>query len=575
MVVMKRALAIGLTAMILAPATAHAWTKTYVVDWFEPAYYFGGAKGGGSEAPGADCPNGLSNMDWKTAIITPYRTAAQAEAINNPELWRGFFLSHIGFRGKNRENIYENPTSVPDPGLTVVGGKIAEGFDLDDNPDTGFTSPDGQRGIDNVLYKIHGCLSYYRGAARDAAATKTSNESMRDGKYSVVVVFEGQGDPMNDDDVTVGVYGSKDKIVKDANGGVALDYTFFIDPDPNVSSVFKGKITNGVFETKAPVTFVSYDTQLFYVSPLKLEKARARFVFQKNGTVDGLVGGYRDFFEQYRLLAGNGETWRGAIRENLGRFSMAGVYYAMRREADGLPDPVTGRNRGISSVYTYRLTPAFVVAPNLKIAISTLEASRPPAPNNPLRLNDNTEEGRLATASFEPIAAVAQAGRVVRRVTYRDPFAQPFMPNIILEKKGDDYTFTVTAMSGKIRHEGKISEAEWNSVVVLDPALKPRKAAVTKARTEICHSKQMVIEATDKGKTLRREASVCGGDADNAAVLYSYRVAEIAVRHIGACAGFIESGREFSWSLGECFRPLNGPPGPLSGGSYGPALGAN
>jgi len=570
----RQALAIGLAAALLAPVSAHAWVKTYVVEWFEQAVYYGGPKDGGGETPGADCPTGINGMDWKKAIITPYRTPAQAEAINDPELWRGFFLSHIGFRGAHRENIYENPTSVPDPGLIQVSGNISEGFDLDDNPNTGFDGPNGEKGIDNLFYKVHGCILYYRSPPRNAAGAKSVNAVMHDGRFSIVFVFSGDKDPMNDDQVSVGVYSSKDKSVKDANGNIALDYTYRIDPDPNFGSVFRGKITNGVFESVGPMTFTSYDVQLFSTTPLILEKAKARFRFLEDGTVEGLVGGYRDFYSQFRLLAGNGGTTSGAIRENLGRFNMSGVYYALRREADGLPDPVTGVNRGMSGAYSYRLVPAIVLTPDYKMAVAALDLSRL-ATNNNLLLNESTEDERLAVASFEPITKVVADRRNVRRVTYRDPFAQPHMPNIVLEKTATgEYTYKVTTLRGTVKHEGKITAEEWNSVVSLDRALRSRPRVV-KAKAEICYSKTMVIEATADGKAVRREASVCGGPEDTAAVLYAYKVAEVAVNHIGACRGFIESGREASWSLGECLRPRVGPPGPLSGGNYRPALGAN
>ena len=61
--------------------------------------------------------------------------------------------NQMAFRGKDRANVYVNPTSTPDPGLVGVSGTIAEGLNLDDDENTGFTRPTGEKGIDNNFYK--------------------------------------------------------------------------------------------------------------------------------------------------------------------------------------------------------------------------------------------------------------------------------------------------------------------------------------------------------------------------------------------------------------------------------------
>ena len=46
------ALALGVTGTAAAD-----WTKTYVVEWYEPAHYYGAKEG--VVDPGTDCPRGL------------------------------------------------------------------------------------------------------------------------------------------------------------------------------------------------------------------------------------------------------------------------------------------------------------------------------------------------------------------------------------------------------------------------------------------------------------------------------------------------------------------------------------
>ena len=50
------------------PAPTAKWTKTYVVEWNEPAMYYG-AKTGVTD-PGTDCPNGTNpSPDWIKVLV--------------------------------------------------------------------------------------------------------------------------------------------------------------------------------------------------------------------------------------------------------------------------------------------------------------------------------------------------------------------------------------------------------------------------------------------------------------------------------------------------------------------------
>jgi len=80
--------------------------------------------------------------------------------------------------------------------------------------------------------------------------------------------------------------------------------------------------------------------------------------------MQGLIGGYRDWFNHYIEMAADGRTTGAAIHENIGHLTLPGLYHALRRNADGLPDPVTGANMGMSMVVDVRLIPAFVWTPD-------------------------------------------------------------------------------------------------------------------------------------------------------------------------------------------------------------------
>jgi len=351
----------ALAAAALAPATAQAWTKTYQISWIEPAMYYGGPESGSPVAAGADCPNGVQTMDW-VKILTPAYSQADIAKITDPEYSRPMFLSHLGFRGPNKEWVYESPTSVPDPGMMLVTGKIADGFDLDNNSKTGFTGPDGTAGVDNVYYKLLGCTDYYRGKVRQSYRAKSTNDGMSL-VMSLVLVVSGDKDPMNDENATVGIYASQDRPMKDAAGELMPDFSYQVDPADQ--TIFKAKVVNGVIESvDRPTISIRYNAR---VMPSKIKtilyQGKVRIEPQPDGTMRGMLAGYVDLRSLYKEMTVSNYVTTASQTENLGHINLPGLFYAMRREADGLPDPATGKNRGISSAFRMELIPAFVIDP--------------------------------------------------------------------------------------------------------------------------------------------------------------------------------------------------------------------
>ena len=82
-----------------------------------------------------------------------------------------------------------------------------------------FTGIDGAMGVDNNFYRVTGCIKNFRAKPRSSFRFSIINESMRNGSFQTVVVMSGEGDPMNDNDVTVGMYATKDRMVKDTSSG--------------------------------------------------------------------------------------------------------------------------------------------------------------------------------------------------------------------------------------------------------------------------------------------------------------------------------------------------------------------
>ena len=344
-----------------AAVAAEPWSKAYVVDWLEPAFFHGGPKDENT-APGSDCPKGTyPSHGWKKVLKTRWRkesdTLYYLDAESRPDLQR-----ILRFRGPNYEDVWANPTLAPDLGLQPVTGKIGYGFNLDGKvKPTDFTSPEGEAGIDNNYYRAAGCWASYRGAPYKSQRGVGINGYMRDGLYTILLVVSGNKDPQNDDDVTLAFYQAQDRIVKDALGGVARDASFSVQPDIRTQSLLKARIKDGVLETTGPQELRLRDEAWNRRMPdqMQLTQAQLRFQIKADGGLEGYFGGYRDWKVIYKKQAVNGRD----TEMNQG-IDLPSFYYALERHADADPDPKTGKNRRISVGYRLRAVPAFVLTPD-------------------------------------------------------------------------------------------------------------------------------------------------------------------------------------------------------------------
>jgi len=362
---LRRVLQAGAILSLFATTSEAApWSRAFVVEWSEPAFHYGGPEGGNEETIGTDCPNGTNpELDIRKLLLAAgYNNVDELMNIDN--LARGRerpWVKALQFRGPNKEDIYKNPESWPDPGSIPVTGMLAEGFDLDDNPNTGFVGVNGEKGIDNAWYKVGGCTTRWRGPPRTAYSHKYYNETMYDGAYTIVIVLSGNESPLNDTDARLGFYTSKDKVVKDSAGLIARDYTFKIDPDPRFQSIMKIRIANGVAETvgRPDIRMHDYmsDLRTTAKGALNLYRGKLRFELKADGTLHGLVAGYRPWIDHY-------EMFNNSTRERIGRVNAPAAWYSLKRNADAMPDPKTGQNTAISTAYRIDALPAFVITPD-------------------------------------------------------------------------------------------------------------------------------------------------------------------------------------------------------------------
>jgi hypothetical protein len=362
------ALLASCAALAVAPQAMAKWHQGYVVEYYalQSVWAVDAAK---DPTKDVQCPNGYNIPNWNKNFKTTWRTEAEVDqVINRPG---GFsFGTPLGNRGPHPGmNVYRDPTLIPDPGIEEVRTKIGWGFDLDGNKATGFASPDGKMtGLDNGVYKAMGCLVEYRGPAHQPGrfvpedASYYPNDEMRQGVFTMLIMLSGEGnDPSNDPSMKVGFYLAKEQLQKLHNNEIAPDYSYRIDPDPRFMTVVDAKSANGVITLKSQPEFINIrdaHTRPYFVPELTLFKPQMELTVNKDGVLSAKVGGYRNWKQLYWGWAAGGST-----TETARQIDLVGLWNALERNADGMPDPGTGKNTAISASYQIYAVPAFMVTP--------------------------------------------------------------------------------------------------------------------------------------------------------------------------------------------------------------------
>ena len=382
---------VALTGTTALPATAAPWTRGFVVGAYEYAFRYGGRPDftrGAEIEPGVDCPHGSSihfANDTQTKIaVARQKWRSQQEIdwiakppgldqVRAPVLTRFHIWNRaVAYRGYNKEiETYVNPWATDDPGQPQVTSRIGDGFNLDGKIKAAdFVSPDGEKGIDNNLYRAWGCDAPWRGNG-NATLDLRANDKMQEGLYTMVLRVSGKQDPMNDSDATVEIGYSPDKIVKDARGGISVDYSYRILQSGQYTKL-KAKIKNGVVETEQVEHLHSPRIAWFYdqTGDTNFTKGKIKLNIASDGlSGTGLIGGYRNWRELYTENTFAQDGGQQGIREHEDH---VGLYFALRRNADGMYNEKTKKYDGISSVYRIKMSSAYVVDPDKPMEIPKL-----------------------------------------------------------------------------------------------------------------------------------------------------------------------------------------------------------
>jgi hypothetical protein len=261
------------------------------------------------------------------------------------------------------------PTTAPDPFVFhAAGGPTAYGMNLDGKVGPNdFTSPDGEQGVDNQLYRVLGCIRNYR-PPEGAIQGFDNDEVTKDAYNRILIELTGVDSLVNDNDVQVTMYRGRDPILLDATGKKAIaGGSQRVDTHWGAKFIqhLHGKIVKGVLITE-PADLV-YPWAVFYIPTDEYMHAARLKLKLSPTTADGLVAGYTDVETWYSQMMRSYSTHH----QSYGQSSAPSIYKELRRLADAYPDPKTGANTAISSVLSAQFTQVNIV-PASKAQLASL-----------------------------------------------------------------------------------------------------------------------------------------------------------------------------------------------------------
>ncbi len=281
----------------------------------------------------AECPDGFNDGPREQFAMLfpesgPKRTLVETQLLRENQTWRP-------------------DTSADALPFREAIGTVAYGMNLDGKTDADdFTSPDGEKGVDNQLHRAIGCIGNFRGTA--GTLYQFTSQYLQQHVYDRVVIEITEVDSLvNDDSVTLTSYRGREGLMTDATGnGFLPGGTQTVDTRWGKSFIhtFRGKIVDGVLITEPadltwPSTAGFEDTSIH-----EMRAARFRLSLTPE-RAQGMWAGYVDV-DAFHVMHNKA---RSTHLLSYGQQSSISLYKALRRLADGYPDAATGENTAISS----------------------------------------------------------------------------------------------------------------------------------------------------------------------------------------------------------------------------------
>jgi hypothetical protein len=342
-----RAGCISILATLLGISPSLAETRGYAIARLFTATY----------ADKDNCPaggNGDSTEIRKRILLSLGYSSDQAAKFlaDSKDENLGGILQNRGRLNGQAADVVVFPTSTPDPHIETAQGRYAYGFNLSGRIEPGsFEDPETHElGVENQLWRVLGCFDVYRIRVPTIPYDEL-NEAIIDSMPAWVMAISGPH-INKDGDVTVTFDRALNVLMRDAQGsGILPGASYTIDPDPRSHNVFKGHLRNQVLTIDPGDLYLQGESP--FLTDFRLTHAHVRLKLEPDGSLHGFIGGYEPWLDFYSYLTGYAE---GSM------VNMPGVYYAMKRLADAVPDPATGQNTAISATHYIEAVPAHLMS---------------------------------------------------------------------------------------------------------------------------------------------------------------------------------------------------------------------
>jgi hypothetical protein len=242
---------------------------------------------------------------------------------------------------------------VKDPNIETVVGKYAYGFDLGGPGADKFIDPDTHEKVDNQLWRAVGCTASFQATPPAAPyPEELAWATLIDTSPGWAMQITGT-DLNRDGPVIVTLDRTLRHLERDASGGVRGDVTYVLDPSPTSHNILSGEIKDEVLRAKSGSIYI--EGEMPFYSQIDLTDAHMRIRSEAGGKLVGYWGGYTDWHAWVYM-----HTARGVS-------DGVGMYRTLEKLADADPDPVTGKNRSISTTWRMEAVPAYLATEDGKI----------------------------------------------------------------------------------------------------------------------------------------------------------------------------------------------------------------
>jgi hypothetical protein len=445
--ILGRALIPLLFACLALQNAGAAATKSFVLNYFYPATYYGDDT----------CPQGLNPLpdvffkrDLKILGLPRAEVDAMFDTDYNNQNGKPTtkWVSVAATRGNGKDNVYLHPTTVPDSHLMPAVGRYGYGFNLGQGAaSSSYEDPDThEKGINNQLFRAIGCIPAYKGSPPPQPPLEAEYrwDSTRAAMGAWLISISAE-DWSKDGEVWVTFESSIDPaITQDANAHIQSDMTYRVIAHPASRNVLHGRIKDGVVTTDPATIVMKCDS---YIQPIyEFRDARLRLNLKPSGRLEGVLGGYEPWYPLYWSHAKV-----GYIDERGFGVDTPALYYALRRNADAYPDPKTGENTAISAAYMIEAVPAFIVRLD-----DAAVAARNPSPARSDGSTPGTSTPGASHLCATLTACAKSAASALTRVLGPAEPASPGAPAIARRLRPDQYRRVIADVFGPtIKVEGR------------------------------------------------------------------------------------------------------------------------